>query len=223
MERQAGARLLVALALSVALHLSLLYGVGIGSNQPISLRAIEARLVAAPQDARPRQLLGWARPVPPAAEATRPGPSKSPLETTRPGLVQAMSDSTKPVAARPPDDESLKPKVDAAVIVDPTWYEARDLDVYPRLVAPVEPEYPVSAANLGVSGELTLVLRIDDAGMVQDVQVADAQPSGYFEDAALTALRSARFSPAQREGHAVRSRIAIRVRMRPPETRGLAR
>ncbi|HTT37112.1 MAG TPA: energy transducer TonB [Burkholderiales bacterium] len=210
MERQAGVRLLVALALSVTLHLSLLYGVGIGSSQPSAFREIEARLVAAPQDATPRQFVARARSVPSAAEVARPG------------LVQAMSDSARPVAARLPEDESLKPKVDVAVIVDPTWYEARDLDVYPRLVAPVEPEYPVSAANPGVSGELTLVLLIDEAGIVQDMQVVDAQPPGYFEDAALTAFRSARFSPAQREGHAVRSRIAIRVRMRPPETRGLA-
>jgi len=210
-ERQAGVRLLVALALSVTLHLSLLYGVGIGSGHPSALREIEARLVAAPQDATPRQFVARARSVPSVAEVARPG------------LVQAMSDSARPVAARLPEDESLKPKVDAAVIVDPTWYEARDLDVYPRLVAPVEPEYPASAANPGVSGELTLVLLIDEAGIVQDMQVVDAQPPGYFEDAALTAFRSARFSPAQREGHAVRSRIAIRVRMRPPETLGLAR
>ena len=222
MERQASVRLLVALALSATLHLSLLYGVGIGPNQAVSIHGIEARLIAAAPEARPRQPAARARPVPPPAEAARPGLLQSSVETARPESVQAMADSASLVTARPPAEDSLRPKLDAAVLVDPTWYEARDLDLYPRALAPVEPEYRPSAGSEGVSGELTLVLRIDETGIVQDAQVVDAQPPGYFEDAALVAFRSARFSPAQREGRAVRSRIAIRVRMRPPQTHGLA-
>jgi len=120
---------------------------------------------------------------------------------------------------RRPQEDSLRPKLDTSLIADPTWYEGRDLDVYPRALAPVEPEYPPAAT--GISGELTLVLRIDEAGIVREAQVVEAQPPGYFEEPVLAAFRAARFSAAEREGHAVRSRIAIRVRMEPPQMRGL--
>lgn len=106
------------------------------------------------------------------------------------------------------------PRADVPLIVDTAWYTAKDLDLYPRALAPVEPAYPLSAA--AVSGEVWLQLMIDESGAVNEATVVKAEPAGYFEDSAQQAFKLARFSPAQREGHAVRSRVVVKVRFAPP-------
>ena len=94
------------------------------------------------------------------------------------------------------------------LLVDPAWYEAKDLDSYPQPLARVQPVYPSSATD--ISGDVTLLLQVDEFGAVHQLSVVAAEPGGYFEEAALLAFQLARFTPAQREGHPVRSRIVIR-------------
>jgi protein TonB len=99
------------------------------------------------------------------------------------------------------------------LIVDSAWYAARDLDLFPRAVTPVDPVYPESVAD--VSGQVSLLLKIDEFGSVQDVTVVNAEPAGYFEESASQAFKAAHFSPAQRDGHPVRSQIVVKVRFTP--------
>jgi protein TonB len=113
--------------------------------------------------------------------------------------------------ARP--EESPLPRADVPLIVDTAWYTAKDLDLYPRALARVEPVYSLSAAD--VSGEVLLQLMIDESGAVSEATVVKAEPAGYFEESALQAFKVARFSPAQRDGHAVRSRVVVKVRFAP--------
>jgi protein TonB len=101
------------------------------------------------------------------------------------------------------------------LLSDPTWYPARQLDVYPKLIAPVQPRYPDEAARDNVAGVVTLLVMVDEDGLVREASVAEADPPGYFEDAALDAFRGARFSPAAKDGRMVRSRILIRVTFDP--------
>jgi protein TonB len=91
-------------------------------------------------------------------------------------------------------DESRLPSADVPLLVDVAWYDAKDLDLYPHPLAPVRPAYPTSAPD--VSGEVTLLLLIDEAGAVHQLSVVAAEPSGYFEEPALRAFQAARFAPA---------------------------
>jgi TonB family protein len=59
------------------------------------------------------------------------------------------------------------------------------------------------------------LLKIDEFGSVQDVTVVNAEPAGYFEESASQAFKAAHFSPAQRDGHPVRSQIVVKVRFTP--------
>ena len=63
-----------------------------------------------------------------------------------------------------------------------------------------------------VDGRLLVLLLIDEFGVVNDASIVESQPPGYFEEAALAVFRAARFSPAQKQGHAVKSRVLLQVK-----------
>lgn len=205
-------RLFLALALSAALHLSLIYGIAVGQPKPNPASIILARLqpqIAEPSagsaaavatSRRSHAIAGFGLPAAePAFAALDDASAESRVE--RVALVPAR-----------PDDSHL-PSADVPLLVDPAWYEAKDLDLYPRPLAPVQPVYPSSASD--VAGDVTLLLQIDELGTVKEVSVVTAEPAGYFEEGALRAFQAARFEPAQREGRPVRSRIVIKVRFAP--------
>ena len=210
--REDALRLPLALALSSAVHLSLIYGIAVGQPKPNPASIIKARLL--PKTAE--------QPAGPAAAVTgRRGSNAAAgiaLRTAQPAvtaLVDASAESpVEPVAlASAHLDDSHLPSADLPLLVDPAWYEAKDLDLYPRPLAPLQPAYSASASD--VSGEVTLLLQIDEFGAVKQVAVLSAEPAGYFEDDALLTLQSAHFEPAQREGRPVRSRIVMKVRFAP--------
>jgi protein TonB len=109
-------------------------------------------------------------------------------------------------------DENALPKADLPVLLDLQWYEARDLDSYPRPLAPIETPYEIAGQPAGPSGDVTLMLAIDETGLVHDAVVVSAQPEGVFETSALAAARAARFTPARKDGGAVRSKIIVKLR-----------
>lgn len=110
-----------------------------------------------------------------------------------------------------------------AAHADPTYYPARELDVYPALLAPLAIRYPERALAENRAGRALVMLLIDAAGKVDDVAIVEADPPGYFEEAARKTLETAAFSPARKNGVPVRSRVLIHIRFdpraRPPRKR----
>ncbi len=208
MQGAASIRLLLALVLSAAVHLSFIYGIAVGPAEPDPAQAIVVRLAPMPVvskaavEARRAQRTVV---VPAASGASVPAPELRDLEP-RAALEPALASPARP-------DESTLPHVEVPLIVDPAWYAARDLDLFPRAMAPVDPVYPESVAD--VSGQVSLLLKIDEFGSVQEVTVVNAEPAGYFENSASQAFKAAHFSPAQRDGHPVRSQIVVKVRFTP--------
>ena len=190
------------------MHLSFIYGIAVGPAEPVPAQAIVVRLASMPAvskaalEARRAQRTVV---VPVASVASVPAPEFRDLEP-RAALEPALASPARP-------DESTLPHVEVPLIVDSSWYAARDLDLFPRAVAPVDPVYPESVAD--VSGQVSLLLKIDEFGSVQDVTVVNAEPAGYFEESASQAFKAAHFSPAQRDGHPVRSQIVVKVRFTP--------
>jgi protein TonB len=207
----ARSRLLGAIAASGALHLALMYGVTVRAPPPQASQVV-ARLE-----------LPGVPPGPPVALAPDPLPRPLP----EPGAERHSARVLPEVSAvRPgpaalvasPRDSSL-PSVEMPLLADPTWYRAEDLDLYPRALAPIAPDYPLQARREGIGGEVTLVLKVDEHGAVHDVAVAQASPEGYFEATATAALQTARFVPAERDGRSVRSQVVVRVAFDPSQPR----
>lgn len=101
--------------------------------------------------------------------------------------------------------------IDAAPLADPVFYTTRQLDVLPRPVVPIVPEYPPMLASTNVSGWVLLRLRLDESGRVLSVQVRASEPAGVFDQAARQAFADARFEPGRKDGRAVRSQIEIKI------------
>ena len=104
--------------------------------------------------------------------------------------------------------------------VEAVYYSARQLDVYPALLHPVKPEYPERHSQDRAGGKVRVTLLIDETGRVNEVSTAEAEPAGDFEDAVRRAFVSARFSPARKDGQAVKSRVLISVTYGPGEAEG---
>lgn len=68
----------------------------------------------------------------------------------------------------------------------------------PSVKAFVKAPYPPEAKAAGIEGQVRLIVRIDETGAVEDVEVAE--PAGHgFDDAAVAAVREMTFNPAQNE------------------------
>ena len=118
-------------------------------------------------------------------------------------------------ATTPPAPESFGPALEIPQIEDPEFYPARKLDVLPHPLVEVPLRYPEDAAKRDVSGRVVLLLLIDELGMVVEANVISAEPAGVFEEAALESFRHVQFSPAQRNGRVVKSRLPVEVTFDP--------
>ncbi len=70
---------------------------------------------------------------------------------------------------------------------------------------------------------MLLLLLIDEFGAVNEASVVEAQPEGYFEETTLSVFRATRFSPAQKQGHPVKSRVLLQVKYLYRDNEGAAR
>ena len=121
--------------------------------------------------------------------------------------ARAAADKSEPNAAVKPEPNAI----DIPVIRDPTYYAAQFLDEYPKPLGAVEPRYPDNARLTNISGNVTLLLLIDEHGVLNEVSVVKAQPEAIFNEAAIEAFRDMRFSPARKDGRAVKSRVLVTV------------
>lgn len=158
-------------------------------------------------------------PLPEPAEPVQPVVEPAPAAEEKPAPPQPVAaaspepvvpTATVPLPRAEPADAPDLPSV--AVMVDSTWYEARQLDAQPRAMARIEPAYPEAARRQGIEGTVKLRLRIDEFGVVREVEVEEGEPPGVFDASALEAFSQGRFVPARKDGRPVRALIYIRVR-----------
>jgi len=67
----------------------------------------------------------------------------------------------------------------------------------------VNPQYPSRALIAGVEGWVHLEFTVSTAGTVKDVKILDADPRGYFENAAEQAVLKYKYKPKVDNGTAV--------------------
>lgn len=94
-----------------------------------------------------------------------------------------------------------------------SWTSCLDPAIEPP--APVEreaPPYPESAQLANAEGSVEVAFTVLRTGDVGWVRILKAEPSGFFEQAALEGVRSWRFSPAMRAGTPIECRLRTRVR-----------
>ncbi len=198
---------------SLVLHLAIIFGIQVGAVERggQTRPAIEARLMPAPtaQDALPQFLVkAIDRPINSQVEEYLPPPQATPSEPAKPQVEQHKPGL--PEAAASPN------LADAPLPVDPTYYPSREVDETAAWVMKPNTPYPALASKQNISGEVLLLLLVDEYGKVQEASVVEVKPAGFgFEDAALASAAGARFKPAVRKGRAVKSRVVYRVSFEP--------
>ncbi len=206
LPKQAWSRLLVACALSMLLHLAILLGISInptgGAVGVVSI--ITARLEPAAPDSGPETAPASAElSSNPDSERDRQKPEENKPATE--SVKKPEPSAAKPVASSPSSG------IEVPLIRDPTYYPTKQLDELPQPLAMIRPDCPAAAVGSRINGRVQLLLLIDEYGMVNDASIIEAAPDRVFEEATLSAFRVARFSPAQRQGHPVKSRVILRV------------
>ncbi len=72
-----------------------------------------------------------------------------------------------------------------------------------QLVSGSGPKYPPVAKAEGIEGAVVVRYGVSVDGRVVNARVESATPEGFFEEAALTAVRSWRYNPALKDGEPV--------------------
>lgn len=218
-------RPLAAVWISLGLHAAVIALVQVAPPAGSRMEApvIEVRLVStqaapattetppSPPIARKPDVMPVARLAPSVTPEAQPvaKPVAPPAST----VVEVPHDAQPPAAPAafeaPPAAPAPAPTLTSSV--DLTYYNARDLDVQPRALQVIRPDYPGAADRQKLSGKVRLRLKLEADGRVTDVDVVSATPPGLFEESAIKAFRDARFSPAQKNGHPVRALVVIEV------------
>ena len=209
-------RLIKAFALSAVVHAMVMIALPVNptGGEPQVVTTITARLMPSVEDPVVEQ------PLPESAKVREAAPAPV-IEPRKPVESKPEPKSELPVAKDVPSAPTSG--IEVPFIRDPTYYPARQLDVYPQPVAMIQPKCPEPAVAQRINGRVQLLVLIDEFGMVNEASVTDAQPAGMFDDAAVQAFRAARFVPAQKQGNHVKSRVLLRVNFLCGDTEAPAR
>ncbi len=139
----------------------------------------------------------------PARIETDPRPDPAPVPESAPDSAAASGGTPAPA--------ETTAAIPIPQIADTQYLPSRLLDVYPKPMAEVPMVYPDAAASLDMSGRVTLLLLIDELGSVVEASVVEANPAGYFEQAAVDTFRGVLFAPGMRDGRPVKSRLVVEV------------
>ena len=96
-------------------------------------------------------------------------------------------------------------------------YRVSEVDKPPKLIRIEKPEYPASAKEQGIEGQVIVRFVVGANGYVRDAKILSAIPSGVFEDYVLQALADAEFEPAVKDGKDVDCIITFPIRFPPGE------
>lgn len=148
-----------------------------------------------PESEPPKEL----PPEPDALKLPEPPPERPPLET--PKVEPPKKEDFPPKEEPPPRPPAVAPR------------QAR-VDAPPSPRKSIKPDYPKGARQRGEQGDVTLELHVTASGTVGDVTVVSASGYPELDEAAVRAVRAARFTPAKRGRQSVASMARITLTFR---------
>lgn len=152
-----------------------------------------------PREEKPPEPERIEDPLPPDPEAPRlaqPEPAHEKMETPE------LEEPEKPAEEHP------------AVQVPAVAPKQAKIDAPPKPYKTIRPDYPKGARQRGEQGDVVLEIRVNAAGIVDRVDIVS--PSGFpeLDEAAVRAVRTARFTPAKSGGSPVASTARLRLDFR---------
>jgi len=122
-------------------------------------------------------------------------------------------------AAAPAAEGTARARTDAAergraLPAPDKWYTASEVDVRAEPITEIRLRYPPELSER-IIGTVRVRVFIDEGGVVRKLQIAAADPPGLFDEAAKQGWQDVRFSPARRNGIAVKSQKLIELTFTP--------
>ena len=133
------------------------------------------------------------------------------IETEIPKIAPSRSDKPsimdKFETVMPQAEFKLEELVDVPIV------DTNDNTKPPKFLHKRKPKYPEAARDAGKEGVVRLEATIGIDGKAKDIRVIDGIGSGC-DEAAIYALKKSRFTPAEKDGKPVESRIIIPYRFK---------
>ena len=131
------------------------------------------------------------------AERTQPTPQQ-PAPAVQPQTATQT-------AQRQPQPQVAQPTAPASAVHEGDVIDISQLDSVPRPLTPIRPSYPPIARRQRIEGAIFLTALISETGAVVDVRILGGEQRMGLGDAAVRALREARFSPGIKDGKRVKT------------------
>lgn len=80
-----------------------------------------------------------------------------------------------------------------------------------QILSKTEPQFPDSAKRKNITGFVRLQITIDQSSAIKSIDVLEANPEGYFEAAAMDAVKNWKFTAAYQNGNPIESTIKRRI------------
>jgi len=141
-----------------------------------------------------------AKPKPKPKKHKRKAPPKAPL----PSLSNSLSGLEMDIPELMTDELLGDANKVLGDIGKDTIMNENSVDVKPKVISRAPISYPKNALRKHIKGYVVINLLIAEDGSVEIAKVLDSSPPGVFDSAALSGVRSWRFSPAQYKGKAVK-------------------
>ncbi|HUP58822.1 MAG TPA: TonB family protein [Thermoanaerobaculia bacterium] len=126
-----------------------------------------------------------------------------------PAVTQTQAPAPAPQQAAP------APAPAAAAVREGDVVDVLLLDQVPKPVKPIAPVYPLLARQQRIAARIVLTAFINEQGNVTDVRVLQGDARFGLNDAAIRAMRAARFSPPVKDGKRVKTWFPQAIEFRP--------
>jgi len=146
------------------------------------------------------------RPPTPERRTTRPSSRTATTALAPPSLPSRIkAESTAELETDPSAflDAILAQEVGEVAGLSSLVFAEEAVDVPPRVIRRVEPEYPRQPFRLGIEGEGDVRLLVDRTGRVSRSAMMEFDPPNVFDDAIHRAVRRWEFEPAIYRGEPV--------------------
>jgi protein TonB len=154
-------------------------------------------------------------------EPSAPPPQARPFAPASAPPASVAPSAQAPQAAtaleRPlPGEEDLALAAPAPAAVPPPALHAGGRTSEPIRISGEKPRYPELARPLRQRGSVIVELRVARDGVPHDLRVVESA-GVLLDDAALAALRTWRYQPAEEDGVTVDSLVRVRLEFEPPQ------
>ena len=93
-------------------------------------------------------------------------------------------------------------------------YGIGDLDAPLTPLSQVPPLYPLRAKRLGIEGWVKVQFVVTEQGLVDQIEIIEAEPKQLFDESVIRCVSSWRFAPGEVQGKPVKTRVQTTIRFK---------